>query len=228
MLQILWFVLIIALYPVVTYYNYRILKSRVDNWSSNMGYAFWLGIGRDKFIFISLRDDEIVKLKKRLASYGEEASDHDLRLFFKVLSGAQRAIRHCRRYNDRHLTRVDLQHRQSPESSQRVKNPTPRALHRAVATGLFCRHGLRRRKPAVRPDLGVEAHGQRLRLNRAEGSRLARSATREAGLALTPSTAQASARGNPSLRATRSNPDSGRLAGKSCTVRPAPRRAAVI
>jgi hypothetical protein len=48
-----------------------------------MGITFFAGIGRNKFIWTKLNADEQSRLKRRLAGYGDIASDHDLECFLR-------------------------------------------------------------------------------------------------------------------------------------------------
>ena len=81
MFPLLFLAAVITSYVGVNYYNYRKLKSRVEKWSQNMGFWLWFGIGRNKFIFISLEaSPQRATLKKRIGGYGNEASDNDLYL----------------------------------------------------------------------------------------------------------------------------------------------------
>jgi hypothetical protein len=80
------FCLAILTYVVIIYINIRLLKGRVEKWSSNMGVVFFTGIGRKHFIFISLNESERLMLKKQLAKSGDIASDKDLESFLHLYS----------------------------------------------------------------------------------------------------------------------------------------------
>jgi hypothetical protein len=73
-----------SIYAFVMWLHVRKLKLGVQNWSSNKGTMFVVGIGRDKTLFPTLNAPERSALKARIAALGETVSDEDLDLFLRL------------------------------------------------------------------------------------------------------------------------------------------------